>query len=608
MSKITHNIDLSEYSTIFCDSLQALEWCHDNGLRESTIIKSSAPAMLWGKSENIHNIESRWSAKELEVFQSEILKLTEDMFDAALKISGIERELALVVSRSAHQFQRVIYKAACLESDDFTQPRLFVYVNGKSGSAGNIMNSLWDKILSHNSLFSMIVYTLKSDEWSASSVRDLSYWERFKVAGYEAIIYRLAIKLMKWLPDWMFTKEVLIPNENELNIEIASSLALRGVKISKVQLNHSSNFNNLTLNENTIKLYEEILPIMRKRVEDWVVPDAVEITMLLFKSHLEEQLKKFNSLVYEWEEVISKDIGMRRAVLMNAPGNMKGYAISYVCRKAGVPLIASQHGVTLEISKSHSILPIAFDSSAADVIFSYNSKIIDVERNTHFNKSKYYCVGMPLRHVRMKSSKKASNSTPPIVYISTNLYHMGLSLSLKTDYSRAINEYDIISLVLSKIPHEVRYKTYPEDNRRYADEDPVLSCIRKADNIELFCKKIDMRYLVSEHSVLVTTCATSTLGWPIMSGKPVIFINQAQNNPLTDDALISLSEGIFVFNDNDENFHQDLLGFLSQPIDEIEKLWQEKKSKRQDMIRDYFSAYTSGAGSRAAKIILQEYL
>ena len=603
-----NSVDLSKYDNVFCDSLQALEWAYQNGLPRSATIKSSAPAMLWGKSENIHNIESRWSAKELEVFQSEILKLTEDMFDAALKISGIERELALVVSRSAHQFQRVIYKAACLESDDFTQPRLFVYVNGKSGSAGNIMNSLWDKILSHNSLFSMIVYTLKSDEWSASSVRDLSYWERFKVAGYEAIIYRLAIKLMKWLPDWMFTKEVLIPNENELNIEIASSLALRGVKISKVQLNHSSNFNNLTLNENTIKLYEEILPIMRKRVEDWVVPDAVEITMLLFKSHLEEQLKKFNSLVYEWEEVISKDIGMRRAVLMNAPGNMKGYAISYVCRKAGVPLIASQHGVTLEISKSHSILPIAFDSSAADVIFSYNSKIIDVERNTHFNKSKYYCVGMPLRHVRMKSSKKASNSTPPIVYISTNLYHMGLSLSLKTDYSRAINEYDIISLVLSKIPHEVRYKTYPEDNRRYADEDPVLSCIRKADNIELFCKKIDMRYLVSEHSVLVTTCATSTLGWPIMSGKPVIFINQAQNNPLTDDALISLSEGIFVFNDNDENFHQDLLGFLSQPIDEIEKLWQEKKSKRQDMIRDYFSAYTSGAGSRAAKIILQEYL
>ena len=93
---------------------------------------------------------------------------------------------------------------------------------------------------------------------------------------------------------------------------------------------------------------------MRKRVEDWVVPDAVEITMLLFKSHLEEQLKKFNSLVHEWEEVISKDIGMRRAVLVNAPGNMKGYAISYVCRKAGVPLIASQHGVTLEISKSRS--------------------------------------------------------------------------------------------------------------------------------------------------------------------------------------------------------------------------------------------------------------
>ena len=43
----TDTNNLSKYNTIFCDSLQALEWAYKNGLPESAIIKTSAPAMLW---------------------------------------------------------------------------------------------------------------------------------------------------------------------------------------------------------------------------------------------------------------------------------------------------------------------------------------------------------------------------------------------------------------------------------------------------------------------------------------------------------------------------------------------------------------------------------
>jgi hypothetical protein len=186
---------------------------------------------------------------------------------------------------------------------------------------------------------------------------------------------------------------------------------------------------------------------------------------------------------------------------------------------------------------------------------------------------------------------------------------MGFSLSANTDYRKARYEQKLITEVLSKLPHKVRYKTYPEDNRRYADVDPVLDDVKRADNMELFSKKIDMRYLISEHRILVTTCATSTLGWPVMSGKPVVFINQKKNMPLTREAYASLSKGLFVFNDNDENFYRDLREFLSQPLDKIEILWQKKKSARKHMIRDYFSEYVSGgAGKRAAQIILGEYL
>jgi hypothetical protein len=185
---------------------------------------------------------------------------------------------------------------------------------------------------------------------------------------------------------------------------------------------------------------------------------------------------------------------------------------------------------------------------------------------------------------------------------------MGFTGSQKTDYKRARTEQKLIKNVLSKLPHRVRYKTYPVDNRRNADIDPILSDINKAENIELFSKKLDMRYLISEHSIFLTTCATSTLGWPVMSGKPVVFINQKYNNPLTDEAYKSISRGIFVFNDDDEHFYKKLRDFLSQPIEEIERLWKEKKVDRKEMLKEYFSTYNGGAGERAAKTILKEYL
>lgn len=185
---------------------------------------------------------------------------------------------------------------------------------------------------------------------------------------------------------------------------------------------------------------------------------------------------------------------------------------------------------------------------------------------------------------------------------------MGFNLSQRTDYSRSLYEKDLITEVLGKLPHKVRYKTYPEDNRRYVDVDPVLSLVESSKNMELFANKIDMRYLISEHKIFVTTCATSTLSWPVISRKPVVFINQKYNSPLTDDALKSLSKGLFVFNDDSDNFLSDLRDFLSQPIDKIEELWKEKKFFRENMIRNYFSEYSAGAGKRAAHIILKEYM
>jgi len=502
LSKHIESVDFSKYNTVFCDSLQALDWAYQHDLPKSACIKSSSPAMLWNKKKNIHNVESRWTIEELEKFQSTIQKLTKDIFDKSMKVTGVERELALTISQATYRFQKALYKVACLGESDFTEPRLFIYVDGMTGPAGNIMNSPWDQLLSDNPLFSMVKYTLKNDEWNMLTTEGVSYWKRFKVAGYETIIYRLAIKLMRNFPKWMFKKEVLMPNENELNIEIASSLVRHWVRISKIGLVGSlPEKKNIVLDKIFAEIYKSISPIMRKRVKKWVTPSAVEITMLQFKRHIAEQFKQFKLLAKAWEKTLINNDNIKQAVLVNAPGNTKGCALAHACRKNNIPMLSSQHGVTVEISKAHSILEVLFDSSVADVMFAYNSKIIEVEKKSYFDNATHYSVGMPLRLISMKYSKTMDKSAAPIVYISTNLYHIGLNISHRTDYGNARIEQKLILEVLSKLPHKVRYKTYPVDNRKYADIDPVLEDIRETDNIEIFSKKIDMRYLVSEHSI-----------------------------------------------------------------------------------------------------------
>jgi len=293
VSHKTNLVDLSKYDVVFCDSVQALEWAYQNGLPESAIIKSSSPAMLWNQDPNVQNIESRWTIEELEKFRSTIPKLTIDIFNASLSVTEIDREIALTISQSVHRFQNIIYKAACLDESDFIDSRLFIYVDGETGPSGNMMNSPWDELLSQNPLFSTVSYTLKNDNWEVLTTKGVSYWRRFKVAGYETIIYRLAIKLMNIFPKRVFKKEVIMPNENELNIEIASSLALRGVRISRYQSDSLSNSEDedIKLGINITELYKEILPIVRKRVEEWVTPSSVEVTMSIFKSYIEQQLK-----------------------------------------------------------------------------------------------------------------------------------------------------------------------------------------------------------------------------------------------------------------------------------------------------------------------------
>ena len=601
-----NNIDLTTFDNVFCDSKEALSWAYNHGLRKTAMIRTSSPALLWDNKPNIHHIADFWTVNKMRSFQSSIQKFSEDIFDAVSSLSDINHEEALCIAQAATTSHQMLYKAACLEKDDISQKRLILSVDGYGGPSGNNMNPPWGRILVDNPNLKEVCYTLQEVDFPINDANNVSFWDRVRLGGLETLIYRLITNLPKKILNLFFNKRVLIASENELIIETAANLILRGVSIEKIEPlggNYSS------YDEKNYKNIIEVVlqPIIRKRIEQWIIPDLLTRCEDVFFQEVYKKLSEFDLYKSKWISNIKSNRNKKRAVLINSPVNPNGLALISLCRKFKVPIIAAQHGVTMEISGMHGEASAMYEINASDCFLAFNTQSEIVASESHFARGEVFVSGISARHLRASRGTASVNCNIPIVYVSSNLSkgNMGLFGTCLTDMARAKNEQKLIVKVLSKLPHSVSYKAYPADNRRYSDDDPVLSEISNISNIQLYDKKMDMRYLLDQYRVLVVSSATSSLTWLIMTGKPVVFINTKDKMPLTNAAYKSMSKAVFLFDDDD---YIGLRSFLSQPISHIEKLWKQKEEARNKVIKRNFTSYRYNAGKRAAKMIIQRYL
>ncbi len=605
---MTKDTDFSKYNTVFCDSKEALKWAYKEGLPRDAIILTSSPSMLWDKKEEIKHVESRWSLEEFREFQSSIKKFSEDVYDSV--INKVSHEKSVCIANTAVGFNKIIFKAACLTREHLIEPSLFIRTDGECGPLGNNMNSPWDLLLNKNHKFKTVVYHLKNNEWSLLSVDSASILKRAMLGGLDTLYYRFLIKFTRYIPNIFFKKQVLITRENELVIETASYLSRKGIWVKYI--NPNLDIKSHDYKKRCTNIEKCIYPIIEKRIRRWLCSEQILVSTCieLFISEVYKTLDEFEKWSKRWECIKKESYHHNNILLTNAPGNTKGLALTEYCRKLDIPVVSAQHGITPEICSTHSEVSAHYEINASDVFLAYNYQSAKITKKSHFSMGRAFVVGLSSRHLRVKKNAKPAPDAPPIVYISTNLYKGNISWfgTCLTDYHRAKKEQSLVMDVLSRLPHKVRYKPYPIDNRRFADNDPVLDDIKNSDNIQLFDKKIDLRYLMDDHRILITSMATSTIGWAVMTGKPVIFINWKNNNPLTEDAHKYFSKGLFLFDDCNDNFPGNLLDFLSQPIDKIEKLYNSKKEFRHVMINKFFTSFESGAGKRAAIMLMKEYL
>ena len=290
-------MDLSNFNNVFCDSKEALLQAYNQGLPESAIIRSSSPSVLWDKKDNIVHIEARWGVDEMQDFQESIQKFSEEIFDAVMTVEGINQEKALCVAKASVAFQRTIFKAACIEESDLTEQRLILQVNSKQCGSRNVLNPPWEDLLVSNPNAHVVSYALNNEKWDTLTTKGVPWWKRVYIAGVHTLLYRVLFRLEKYLPSILFNKQVLIPNENELSIEILSALALRRCKLTGIEKKKSIANDN---NKKFLIINEAIKSVVAERMGKWITPGLTSKCEDMFFNEVDERLNLFDKLVEQW--------------------------------------------------------------------------------------------------------------------------------------------------------------------------------------------------------------------------------------------------------------------------------------------------------------------
>jgi hypothetical protein len=292
------------------------------------------------------------------------------------------------------------------------------------------------------------------------------------------------------------------------------------------------------------------------------------------------------------------------AVLTNIPKAPETNALYRVCKERGLPLVTFQHGLSREISATHEQFQVIYENNSADLFFTFNRRSTEISNATPFARGRALTVGLPGTYAKGGGRRRRNPDVPAVFYVSTLLY-TGNIQNIRGDASdqrMASFEIDLIDEVLARLPHRVFYKPYPAS--RYLDPDPVLERARSAANVTLYEGRMDLRYLLPDARVLITSRATTTVIMCVQSRKPVVFIDIPDQLPLRADARPAFAEGLFYFDGGSPDLHRDLRAFLAQPLADIERQWADRAAARARLVDEYFGSGGPGAGERAARHLL----
>lgn len=581
---------------ILCDSIDTVRSAREQGLSDEITIYTSSPALMRSGLSNIKYLEDRWNIDRFREFQTSIAVTAKKIFDFVFDISQGDRELALVTAQKWVAFNKIIYKVSCI-SDLYCNGQVVEIRPGRSNVLVN--NFPWEKVLGEKFRFIDVF----DNNVSNVSLRLKRVWlnihkfnkklTNFLVRLYRAdrhsMQYRMHLLLSKinYIPR---NKNILIYKENDLLIESAAYSAKAGFSLREIS--STSSKNKITVHGG-VDFIDRLDNLVANDCLQWLPPFFSYALKDYFIELLIDETRVYYESIEHWRSVLSGYDSSNAVVFTGGHYGPIGIALYRECKKRKIPVVSFSHGCGVALSKLHDEMSVGFDVNTSDLFIAYSDGLAEAQSRSQYAVSKNIVSGMSQRHHKMIS--RSTTDSDKVLYISTTLYkgNVGQFVSWVRDNDRTQFEIDLIDEVFSKSEKKIDYKLYPAEQRRYLDQDPIISNLLGVKNIEIISDGLDLRYMTFDYSLIITSRPTSTIGWLLHLDIPLIYIANENDMPLNDEAYDLLSKAVFLVNTSSENYMDELNFILNSSKEYHSKRWRKMEADRQIFIDKYISANVS---------------
>ncbi len=300
-----------------------------------------------------------------------------------------------------------------------------------------------------------------------------------------------------------------------------------------------------------------------------------------------------------WEVALASLRPAPVAIVSNGFVGAVNVALGVTAKKRGVPLITFQHGATREIADKHDNNPLLYESMLTDLHLCFNDRHAQITRGSSLTGVQCVTVGAPAFYRARRGRNQKSHK---FLYVSSGLY-MGAQDKLhraSSDHATCEFETSLVEECFAPSSEEILYKPYPA--LRYLDPDPAVEAARSSANIDVMDDPKDLRYVIDNCGVLITSRSGSTVGYCLCQDVPLIYV-QVPGRSLREDVEAAMRAGLFFFDALAPDFHPSLMQFLRLPMHRIVELWNEKRAARVSLVENYIADSADVGGKRAAQAI-----
>ena len=546
------------------------------------------------------NLEEFVNTTYRENFRIQAKNYTLKIFNSLRKDKKLV-EYSLLIAQKFLKFYNKIYFASMF-NDDYLKSEFWIVKpftdNKKLNNA--ISSEIYSVLEEHPKCKIKYIPINVTTERSARGDSKVSLFSRLRVVGYKGIFWSFL----------NFISFIFIGNKFKIGIirnnELVRDISYYLLWKKNIKLFYFKNFfkfaNKDTKNKND-KLIAEIDKVINQFItsalSDVKSNNIRELMISLWNTEKNNIINIYEKTKISIENQLSiKKINL---ILLGYIDMVRGQALYNTCRKKNIPIISCQHGITREIIADPYLKSVDFETGFSDYFFCYSDMSKTVTENSNYSiKNKIKIIGLPSDYKNFNSAKNNSNK---ICYVSTILLSGGIpNLIIPESDNELIKwEFNLINNVFKNISKDISYKPYPAI--RYGDEDINIKEVNEATNMSLVGTHLDFRYIVSNYGLLITSGATSTLGWCVHSEIPMIFINRQGSLVLKKRVINDFKKAFFVFDDTNKNWQENLKLFLEKNYIDIIALWKAKYNNRLKVVKKYFGDTDLNAGLNGANFI-----